>query len=162
MKVGEDFTASCAISLSSPSGTTIPALTALPKPASLPPNSRMSGTESTEFVLRDVLLTAYKLETDSDFHLVIQDPASGQTMIAEIPDPACVPSSSNWYPLITAARKAMNAKFTVGSSFSTTATTISIRGIGFFDQAHGQRGLAPNAIELHPVLGVCFGAGCTP
>jgi len=26
-------------------------------------------------------------------------------------------------------------------------------GIGFFDYNHGQTGLAPNAIELHPVLG---------
>jgi hypothetical protein len=33
----------------------------------------------------------------------------------------------------------------------------SIVGVGFFDVIHGQRGVAPNGIELHPVLGICFG-----
>jgi hypothetical protein len=28
----------------------------------------------------------------------------------------------------------------------------TISGVGFFDFLHGQRGVAPNAIELHPVL----------
>jgi len=28
-----------------------------------------------------------------------------------------------------------------------------VTGVGFFDFWHGQRGVAPNAIELHPVLG---------
>ena len=38
------------------------------------------------------------------------------------------------------------------------AATIS--GVGFFDFQHGQRGVAPNAIELHPVLGFRT-AGCS-
>jgi len=29
----------------------------------------------------------------------------------------------------------------------------TVTGVGFFDFWHGQRGVAPNAIELHPVLG---------
>jgi hypothetical protein len=41
-------------------------------------------------------------------------------------------------------------------------TTVSLIGVGFFDKPHGQSGRAPNAIELHPVLGICFGAGCEP
>jgi hypothetical protein len=31
---------------------------------------------------------------------------------------------------------------------------IEITGVGFFDFEHGQSGVAPNAIELHPVLAV--------
>jgi hypothetical protein len=31
-----------------------------------------------------------------------------------------------------------------------------VQGIGFFDFAHGQDGVAPNAIELHPVLSIVF------
>jgi len=27
------------------------------------------------------------------------------------------------------------------------------RGVAFFDFPHGQTGVAPNAIELHPILG---------
>ena len=33
---------------------------------------------------------------------------------------------------------------------------VRITGVGFFDYLHGQRGVAPNGIELHPVLGVEF------
>jgi hypothetical protein len=29
----------------------------------------------------------------------------------------------------------------------------SVVGMAFFDYNHGQTGVAPNAIELHPVLG---------
>jgi hypothetical protein len=31
---------------------------------------------------------------------------------------------------------------------------MEITGVGFFDFEHGQSGVAPNAIELHPVLDV--------
>jgi hypothetical protein len=30
--------------------------------------------------------------------------------------------------------------------------TATIEGVGFLDFLHGQRGVAPNGIELHPVL----------
>jgi hypothetical protein len=30
--------------------------------------------------------------------------------------------------------------------------TAQITGVGFFDTNHGQDGVAPNTIELHPVL----------
>ena len=33
---------------------------------------------------------------------------------------------------------------------------VRISGVGFFDYLHGQRGVAPNGIELHPVLSVEF------
>lgn len=162
VKVGEDYAAACAIRIDAPTASTIDALTSIPHPASLPSTSRVAPTETTEYVLHDVVLTGYVHETDSDYHLVLQDPSSGRTMIAEIPDPACVPSSGDWSPLIIAARKTMDAKLRVSTTFTTTSMTISVRGIGFFDTPHSQRGLAPNAIELHPVLGICFGAGCTP
>ena len=29
---------------------------------------------------------------------------------------------------------------------------VRITGVGFFDYIHGQRGVAPNGIELHPVV----------
>jgi hypothetical protein len=35
----------------------------------------------------------------------------------------------------------------------TVPVSIAICGIAFFDFKHGQDGVAPNAIELHPVLG---------
>src|SRR4029079_3494069 len=77
---------------SSPQSTTIASLDAIPAPSNLPSNNRVQPTETTVYVV-SATLTEYKLETDSDYHLVLSD-GSGHTMIAEIPDPACVGSSS--------------------------------------------------------------------
>jgi hypothetical protein len=35
-----------------------------------------------------------------------------------------------------------------------SADIVEISGVGFFDFEHGQNGVAPNAIELHPVLAI--------
>jgi hypothetical protein len=40
--------------------------------------------------------------------------------------------------------------------FQDVAVPVMVTGLGFFDFAHGQRGVAPNAIELHPVIGIVF------
>src|SRR5207245_1819994 len=39
---------------------------------------------------------------------------------------------------------------------------VQVRGVGFFDFLHGQTGVAPNGIEIHPVLNVSFGTQPTP
>ena len=31
---------------------------------------------------------------------------------------------------------------------------VALTGVGFFDRPHGQKGLAPNGIELHPLLSI--------
>jgi hypothetical protein len=31
-------------------------------------------------------------------------------------------------------------------------TVVRVRGVGFYDFAHGQRGRSQNCIELHPIL----------
>ena len=38
------------------------------------------------------------------------------------------------------------------TSFHRLDGTVRLTGVGFFDVPHGQRGVAPSAIELHPVL----------
>ena len=39
------------------------------------------------------------------------------------------------------------------TSFESLTGKATIRRIGFFDYLHAQTGVAPNGIELHPVLG---------
>jgi hypothetical protein len=34
-----------------------------------------------------------------------------------------------------------------------TCAKARVTGVAFFDFDHGQEGVAPNAIELHPILG---------
>ena len=142
------------VDLNSSSATTIAALRALTAPATLPSNNRVAPTETTQFVLA-ATLTEYKLETDSDYHLVIKD-ASGNTMIAEIPDPACVGSGSPFTGGIQTARAEFDNKYSATTSFKTANIPVCLHGVGFFDFQHGQTGVAPNAIELHPVLDIKF------
>ena len=145
------------VNLSSTSNNTIVTLRSWTAPNPIPPNNRVSPYETTDWVI-NATLTQYKLETDSDYHLVIQD-ASGNTMIAEIPDPACVGSGSPFAAKIQAARTAFDAKYNATTSFQTANIPVQITGVGMFDFLHGQTGVAPNGIELHPVLGIVFNPG---
>src|SRR5262249_50366113 len=91
VKTGTDPDAGM-VNLNSSTSTTIAAMRALTAPNPIPANNRVSPTETTVWVIT-ATLTLYKLENDSDYHLVIQD-ASGNTMITEIPMPSCVGSTS--------------------------------------------------------------------
>ncbi|MBV9711587.1 MAG: hypothetical protein JO011_11840, partial [Ktedonobacteraceae bacterium] len=145
------------INLQSTTPTTIATLTSLKAPSNLPANKRVQPTETTVFQLHDTL-TEYKLESDSDYHLILTD-GSGNTMIAEIPDPTCVGSSSPLLSGIQNARSEFDARYTVTSNFQTANIPVTVTGVGFFDFLHGQSGVAPNGIELHAVLDVQFGGG---
>jgi hypothetical protein len=138
------------VNLSSTSATTIATMRGLATPSTIPANNRILPTETTEWVI-NATLTEYKLESDSDYHLVIQD-ASGNTMIAEIPSPSCVGTGSVFTSGISNARNEFNAKFTATGSFKTANIPVQIKGVGMFDFLHGQTGVAPNGIEIHPVL----------
>ena len=151
VKSGQDAAAG-AINVSAPTATTVGALGALAAPTA--PRGRVQGAETTLWSVH-ATLTAYKLEADSDDHLALVDD-QGHTMIAELVDPHCL-GGSRWAQQIAAARAVFNNRLKVGSKFRTTNVPVTLTGIGFFDKAHGQRGMAPNAIELHPVLSLTFG-----
>jgi hypothetical protein len=161
VKTGTDSAAS-QVNLT-PVSTTIATLRSIAVPSGLGSSSlRFTYAGSPEiqvYRLTNVTLTQYKLETDSDYHLVVQD-SSGRTMISEIPDPACV-SSGTWKTAITAARNVFDAKYTPTSTFKTANIAATLTGVGFFDLLHGQTGVAPNGIELHAVFSICFGTNCT-
>jgi hypothetical protein len=159
VKTGADADAGL-INLQSTTQTTIASLISLPAPSTLPANNRVQPTEITVFQLQ-ATLTEYKLEGDSDYHLILSD-GSGNSMISEIPSPACVGSSSLLLPGIQNARSEFDARYTPTSSFQTANVPVTITGVGFFDFLHGQTGVAPNGIELHAVLDIQFGASGTP
>ena len=148
------------VNLNSSTNTTIAALRAPAAPNPIPANNRVSPWETTQWVL-NATLTLYKLESDSDYHLVLQD-AGGLTMIVEIPSPSCVGAGSPFLPGITNARNEFNAKFTATTSFQTANIPVKVTGVGMFDFLHGQTGVAPNGIELHPVLDIVFNPGTSP
>jgi hypothetical protein len=97
-------------------------------------------------------------EADGDCHMVLAD-EHGDTMIAEIPAPDCIRHDSPWRELIARARRAVEDHLHIARKRRAADEPVTLFGVGFFDVIHGQRGVAPNGIELHPVLGICFGAG---
>ena len=125
-----------------------------PAPADRPQTSRVAPVEITTYRVHARLIE-YVREADSDYHLVLSD-QRGRTMVVEIPAPACVARISPLRSAIQRARRAMNAHFAVGSSFRHSDVSVVVRGVGFFDFPHGQTGMAPNSIELHPVTGISF------
>jgi hypothetical protein len=132
-------------------------LRTLPAPLSPPVTSRVKPVETNVYSVSAILLR-YKYEVDSDIHLVIAD-TGGRTMIAEMPAPQCVGASSPFLPSIRYVRSKFTAQFHPSSSWHRVNTKVQIAGVGFFDFKHGQSGVAPNAIELHPVLRFSVGAG---
>jgi hypothetical protein len=145
------------VNLNSSTSTTITSMRAIPAPSPIPANNRVAPTETTVWVI-NATLTEFKLENDSDYHLVITD-SSGNTMITEIPSPTCVGSGSPFFSAIQNARAKFDAQFTATTSFQTANIPVQIIGVGMFDFLHGQTGVAPNGIELHPVLDIIFNPG---
>jgi hypothetical protein len=96
-----------------------------------------------------------KLEDDNDIHLVISVPtAPSKTMIVEFPKKTCVASPLKRYRIAHARQQFLNNCGAVSSSsWLKLAGSVTITGVGFWDEKHGQTGVAPNGIELHPVLG---------
>lgn len=137
-----------------PKRTTIDALRAKPVPVPIRASTpRLDGVETTTYRVRATLVDA-RLVEDEDFHLVIRDRHRAHTMIVEFPDVRCQPAArSIKKEAMRRAREALiRACGTIPTSFVHLKGTATITGVGFFDKKHGQRGLAPNGIELHPVL----------
>ena len=145
---------------------------------------RFAPTETTVWRLK-VVITEAKLEQDGDYHLVLKSPTSAKTMIGEIPDPdPAFVKNPVWLADIKTARNAMDKKlghslmpkdfapeemappteerFAAAPMPDETAAmtkvggTATVIGVGFFDSSHGQTGVAPTAIELHPIFSIVF------
>lgn len=137
-----------------PKLTTVAAVNAL----AVPSNTSTRTGDSFELNTWTVTatLTGYKLEADSDYHLVLQD--GSQTMIAEIPLPACA-LGSKVLPQITATRAAFEAAHPQSAEcFGCLHEQVTVTGVGFFDRPHGQNGVAANAAELHPLIAFTVGS----
>ena len=156
VKVGTDQDASL-IDTSKIHHTTIQHLVELPRPKRLPEAARVNATEKTVWEIKGEIIK-FKPEADGDFHVVIVDP-QGRTMIIELPDSDCL-HGSPFNKLADAARKHFDERFPPTKSKRMRSlkkgVKATILGIGFFDKIHGQTGVAPNGMELHPVLKICF------
>ena len=154
VKTGIDADAAL-VNINSVNATSIDSLVSLPKPNTLPDNNRIKPAEITTWTLTATLIR-YVKSYDADYHIVFQDSA-GRTMIGEIPDPGCVSPTSNFRSGIIHARAQFDAMFTATNSFKSANVPVVVTGVGFFDYNEGQEGIAPNGVELHPIIDIAFG-----
>ena len=164
-----------------PPPTTVDALRALAAPAILDVHTPRMPAERTLAELRDVRLVCVKREDDRDEHLVIEardeavveptadrgckllhDAPGLRTLVVEVPDPACLPEGHPWRERIAAVRTLVERETHPEPRARRVNRLVSLRGVTFFDVVHGQLGVAPNGVELHPVVAMCFGEGCAP
>ena len=120
-------------------------------PASSGPGRPRTATELGTYRVTARVVYA-KLEPDHDSHLVVADPTTLGTMIVEFSDPTCpvVVGTPHASEIASARRVLLQA---IGTTYAPHLFGMAeITGVGFFDTMHGQRGVAPNGIELHPVL----------
>ncbi len=136
-----------------PKPATVEDLAALPVPDGFGRDAERLEPEFHVYTVTATLME-FKEEVDSDIHLVIVG-ESGQEMIAEIPDPECV-QGSRVLPQISRARAQFVDRFGQPSrtSWDPVDAPIRVTGVLFFDVRHGQNGVAPNAVELHPVIDI--------
>lgn len=125
--------------------TTIGALAGIPRPLGARPTAARLAIELRTFRVRGRLMDVTE-QADGDLHLVVVDIADPtQFLVAEIPDSACAVGSRRASDYAEAQRWARRTGIPI---------EVEIEGVAFWDDQHGQVGMARNGIELHPVLRV--------
>lgn len=95
-------------------------------------------------------ISYYKTEEDGDYHLVLEDIKTGDTMIGEIASVECKNTFSFYANCFKKAK--YEFKQNIKSAHKLNPGIYEIKGVLFFDKKHGQKGLAPNGIEIHPIF----------
>lgn len=160
IKVATDADAS-KIQLSPVQQTTMTWLTGIPKPNTEDTLPRLLPTEGTPYELSNVTVTEVFHAVDQDYHLVLKD-AEGHTMIAESPDPACAPNSTLYTQIQSVHQQIAQHYPAISSTPMQVSDTITLEGVPFFDYVPNYAtGESDDGIEIHPILGICFGANCS-
>ena len=138
-----------------PVATTIAALNALTPHCTGVPDARTFGPEFQVYEVTGIVQVARR-EADQDVHLAIADPSDpSQTIVVELADPSCAGQS----PYVSAIAQA-RSQYTALSSI--VGKRVTVRGVGFYDFAHGQTGRSRSCIELHPIINIFTAVAPTP
>jgi hypothetical protein len=130
--------------------TTITDLNALAAHCSELPDARTFVEEFRLYEVTGVVVVA-RNESDHDVHLALSDLSdASQTIVVEVVDPTCATTS----PYATTLS---NARIQYERLAAQSGQRVTVRGVGFFDFAHGQTGRSKSCLELHPVLDVKVG-----
>jgi len=143
------------VNLSNVQVTTIKALNQFATHCATLPDAR---AYAEEFQVYEVVgrIIASSPESDLDYHIAVADMDDPTyTIVTETPDPNCdgVVNSPYRQALIQ-ARSAFDALVAGRPISALVGTVVRIRGVGFYDFAHGQTGRSQSCIELHPIFGI--------
>lgn len=119
------------------------------------PERRAFGEEFKVFEVTG-RITFIAHEDDRDYHVALEDPsAPGFTVVAELADILCAGAVMSPHFSALSAADAMWRMLVDGRSpTALVGSSVRLRGVGFYDFAHGQRGRSQNCIELHPILSI--------
>ena len=128
--------------------TTIAALNALPPHCGGAPDRR---TFPEEFRTYEVVgrVSLVRLQPDHDYHVVLADPQTEDTIVVEVIDPAYSGAAQSSY---VGTLSQVRATFAAAGNLE--GQLVRVRGVGFFDFDHNQSGRSRSCIELHPVVGI--------
>ena len=136
----------------------------VPKPTKvLYSNNHSNGQEprmTTENQVVEIIayVTKVKHEDDSDLHFILKSPYSENTMIGEIPDPAC--STFDGFPLLRKYfTKARQDGAMVWEKWKNSKRPVKVRitGVPFWDGVHSKsnpKGSSKYCREIHPILSI--------
>jgi uncharacterized protein YraI len=119
-------------------------------------NKRRLSSETLVYAI-DCLVVGFKRESeDKDIHVIIRDATTNETMVAEILGYECAAVQQTGR---AKQFKQLHDWFIENIGHSTSKFVylqepipVRITGVGFFDFIHGQKGMASNGREIHPVL----------
>jgi hypothetical protein len=139
----------------SPIRTTVLRFRRRTPPSDLGPTTpRITNVEFHTWTLRARPRRA-RIEGDGDIHLLIAAPAHPRrTMIVEFPKRSCVASPFKRKAIARARRRLVHNCGPMSGAWAHLKGSVRLTGVGFWDSIHGQPGVAPNGIELHPALGI--------
>ncbi len=127
-----------------------------------PPDGKLNKRIASETTVYSITcyIVSYKKESDQDIHLVIMDPETKETMVAEIANPSCtdVMHSNQLNKFIKTYDWFISHIGKPTSKFKNVVNSkpVTITGVGFWDHLHGQKGMANGGREIHPVLSIKF------
>jgi hypothetical protein len=139
-----------------PQERTVEQLIDIRRPGQADPRSRRRFAAERQTYRVRCRMVACKVSKTSAIHMMLQGD-TGASMKARIPSPSDT-RNSNFSERFEAARQLILREF-LPESFSRDyylrlipQKLLHVTGVGYFAQRSGQAGMAPNGLELHPVL----------
>ena len=116
------------------------------------------NTSETTVYSMDCYIVGFKDQKDTDIHVILKDTKTSETMVAEIISPKDdnVKKTSRHKQLKKLRKYFVKNIGKPKQSFTMfkDPKLVTITGMGFWDSEHGQKGMAANGREIHPVLSI--------